>query len=125
MEEIKIFITDDNTDFRDRVRALVDKEKNLVVAGEAPDANHIINEVMASGADVVLLDVSMPGMNGLEAARTLKERMPGLKIILVSVYDIEEYREAALTSGAFGYLVKKDVMNELVPLIWKAVVATS
>jgi len=89
--------------------------------GDVSDANHIIKEVKDSKADIVLLDVSMPGMNGLEAARALTDKISGLKIIMVSVYDIEEYKEAALASGAFGYLVKKDIVNKLIPIIREAV----
>ncbi|MFC1568979.1 response regulator transcription factor [bacterium] len=117
MKKIRIFIADDNADFRDRVKTLIDEEINISVVGEAPDANHIVKEVVASKADAVLMDVSMPGMNGLDATRMLASTMPKLKIIMVSVYDIEEYKEAALASGAFGYLVKKDVMTNLIPLI--------
>jgi len=121
VQKINIFIADDNTDFRDRVRAIIEKEKDFCIVGDVSDANHIIKEVKDSKADIVLLDVSMPGMNGLEAARALTDKISGLKIIMVSVYDIEEYKEAALASGAFGYLVKKDIVNKLIPIIREAV----
>jgi len=117
MKEIKLFIADDNSDFRDRVRALIDAEAFMSVVGEAPDANYILKEVKTSRANVVLMDVSMPGMNGLDATRLLTEAIPALRVIMVSVYDIDEYKEAALASGALGYLVKKDAMTKLIPLI--------
>lgn len=121
MERVKIFIADDNTDFRDRIKTLVESEKQMEVVGEAPDAAHIIKEVMESQAHVLVMDVSMPGINGLDATRMLVNSLPDLKIILVSVYDIDEYKEAALASGAQAYLVKKDIVNELIPVIYRTV----
>jgi len=59
----------------------------------------------------------MPGINGLEATRQLKDEMPKLKVIILTIYDLQEYREAALASGANGYVVKKSLIEELVPAI--------
>lgn len=121
MKKIRIFIADDNTDFRERIKALVADKNCIEVVGEAPDANHILREIQESRAQVLVMDVSMPGMNGLDATRMLASTMADLKIILVSVYDIDEYKEAALASGAQAYLVKKDIVTELIPLINRAV----
>jgi DNA-binding NarL/FixJ family response regulator len=120
MQPIRIFIADDNPNFREHVRKLVEDEENLTLAGETPDANNIIKEVTGSRADVVLMDISLPGKNGLDATRILVNAIPHVKVILVSVYDLDEYRDAALANGAYAYLVKKDIMSTLIPLLQKA-----
>jgi len=61
--------------------------------------------------------VRMPGINGLEATRQLKDEMPKLEVIILTIYDLQEYREAALASGASGYVVKKSLIEELLPAI--------
>ncbi|MBN1780396.1 response regulator transcription factor [bacterium] len=121
MEPIKVFLVDDNNNFRERVKALVDEQEDMRIVGEAPDADLLLKEVPESRADMVLIDVSMPGMNGLDATRMLRASMPELKIIMVSVYDIDEYKEAALANGAGAYLVKKDIMTALIPTIRKVI----
>ncbi len=114
---IKLFIADDNSDFRSRIRNLIEDEEGMKIVGDAPDAAYIVREVKASQADVVIMDVSMPGINGLDAAKALKKVLPALKIIIVSVYDIKEYKDAAFDAGAAAYMVKKDLITQLVPKI--------
>ena len=95
-----------------------DREKKMQVVRTAPDANHIV-AVSACRADVVIMDISMSGLNGFEATRCLIEKISNISVILVSVYDVNEYREAAFSVGAKDYLIKKNIMNELILAIRK------
>ena len=73
--------------------------------------------------DVVLMDVRMPRQDGLESTRMLSEELPEIKVIVLSLYDIEEYKEVALASGAFGYIIKRNMVNELIPALHEAALA--
>ena len=113
-------IVDDDAGFRRRVKEFLASEPDIEVVGEAADAQEGILKAREEKPDVVLMDLRMPGMNGLDATRQLKRQMPELKIIILTIYDVEEYREAAMASGASGYVSKKSMMEELVPAIRRA-----
>lgn len=116
----RTLIVDDNADFRQRVRELMDSEPEIEVVGEAADGQDAILKARELDPDLVLMDVSMPGMNGIESTRRLKEEMPNVKVTVLTVFDIQEYREAAMASGASGYVVKSSLMEELMPSIRRA-----
>jgi DNA-binding NarL/FixJ family response regulator len=114
---IRILIVDDNADFRRRLKEFLAPEPDMEVVGEAADGQEAIGKVRELQPDLVLMDVRMPGINGLSATRQLRDEMPEVKVIMLSLYDLEEYREAALASGASGYMVKKSLVQELIPAI--------
>ena len=117
MCRIRIMIVDDNATFREQLKEFLASEPDIEVVGEAADGQEAIRKARELQPDVVLMDVRMPGINGIHATRQLKEEMPEVKVIILSLYDIDEYRKAALDSGASGYVVKKSIVQELLPAI--------
>jgi len=117
MRVIRTLIVDDHADFRQRVKEFLASEPEIEVVGEAADGQEAILKARELQPDLVLMDVRMPGINGISATRQLKEEMPEVKVIMLSLFDIDEYRKAALDSGASGYVVKKNLVQELIPAI--------
>lgn len=112
---IRALIADDDAGFRQRVKELLASEPDIIIVGEAADGQEAIQKARELRPDLVLMDVRMPGLNGVNATHQLKEEMPEAKVIMLSVFDLPEYREAAIVSGASAYVVKKSVVEELVP----------
>jgi DNA-binding NarL/FixJ family response regulator len=117
----RVLIVDDNAGFRRRVKRFLGSEPDIEVVGEAADGQEAILKARALQPDVVLMDVRMPGTNGINATRQLKEEMPEMQVIIVSRFDLEEYKEAAMSSGASAYVIKKSLVEELVPVIRRVV----
>jgi DNA-binding NarL/FixJ family response regulator len=117
----RVLIVDDDARFRRRVKEFLATYPDIEVIGEAADSREAILKARELEPDLVLMDVRMPGTNGIDATRQLKNEMPELKVIIVSVFDLQEYREAATASGASGYVVKKSLIEELVPTIQRVV----
>ena len=117
MQKIKTLIVDDNSRFRKHIKEFLASGSKIEVIGEASNGLEAIRKARELKPDLVLLDIRMPGINGIEATHQLKEKMPGIKVIILTVFDMDEYREAVKTNGADGYVIKKSLMNELVPVI--------
>jgi DNA-binding NarL/FixJ family response regulator len=113
----RTLIVDDDASFRRRVKEILACEPDIEVVGEAADGQEAILKARELRPDLVLMDVRMPGMSGVHATRQLKGEMPGLKVIILAVFDLQEYREAAMASGASGYVIKKFLLKELLPAI--------
>lgn len=119
-----VLIVDDNAEFRGRIKTLLSSENEIQIIGEAGDGEQAVLEAARLHPNVVLMDVRMPRMNGLEAARRLTGPSSDTKVIMMSQYDIEEYKQAAAASGARDYVVKKSMMQRLIPAIRAAVAET-
>jgi len=102
---------------RRAVSELLEREPDLEVIGGAGDGTRPLHEVPALNPDVVLMDLTLPGMNGLDATRMLKAQMPDLEIILLTTFDMQPYHQAAVASGAAGCVVKSALVQELLPMI--------
>jgi len=113
----RILVVDDDDAFRQRVKAFFAPEADMEVVAETSDGEEAITKAQELKPDVVLMDVRMPGFNGVSATRKLREEMPEVKVIMLSVFDLPEYREAAMVSGASGYVVKKSMIEALLPEI--------
>jgi DNA-binding NarL/FixJ family response regulator len=113
----RTLIVDDDASFRRRVKDVLASDPTLEVVGEAAGGEEAILRARDLKPELVLMDVRMPGMNGLQATRRLKDEMPELKVIILTVFEIQEYREAAMASGAIGYVIKKSLIEDLVPTI--------
>jgi DNA-binding NarL/FixJ family response regulator len=120
MNKIKVLLAEDHTIVRKGLRSLLDKEIGIEVIGEAEDGREAIRKAEELHPDVVVMDIAMPGLNGLEATRQIKKRFPGMKIIILTVHNNEEYVLETLRAGASGYLVKKAAPTDLISAIQAA-----
>ena len=121
VETVRVLIADDHAEFRATIKSLLVSHPGIEVVGEASDGEQAILKAREIEPDLVLMDVKMPHVNGLSATRTLKREMPALKVIIITLYGDQEYREAAKDSGADGFLTKDLVGWELAPAIWRVV----
>jgi two-component system response regulator NreC len=112
-----VVIAEDHTILREGLRALLSSQQDLKVVGEAQDGREAIRCVQNSAPDVILMDLSMPRMNGLDAIREIKKTNPDTKIIALTVHKTEEYVLATLQAGADGYVLKDATHSELVMAI--------
>jgi DNA-binding NarL/FixJ family response regulator len=117
MSAIKTLIVDDNVGFRRRVSEILVSESDIEVIGEATDGREALRKVRQLKPNLVLMDVRMPGLNGIDATAQLKREVPETKVIILTRYDLEEYRKAVAASGASGYVVKETVLETLLPTI--------
>jgi two-component system response regulator DesR len=117
MDVIETLIVDDNISHRWQVRELLNKEPDIDVVGEAGNGQEAIRKVRQLGPDVVLMDIRMPGMSGIDATARLKCSMPDVEIVVVTSFDRRDFRERAAASGAGGYVVKSSMVNTLIPTI--------
>ena len=106
-------LADDHTLVRAGIRALLEKLPGVEVVGEAGDGREVLNLVKLHQPDVVLMDISMPGLNGLEAAVRMAKEFPNVRVIILSMHNNEEYVWRALKAGVAGYLLKKSATAEL------------
>ncbi|MDA3791674.1 MAG: response regulator transcription factor [Desulfobacula sp.] len=102
MNKISVLLAEDHTIVRKGLRSLLDKETDIDVVAEAEDGREAIKKSEALHPDVVVMDIAMPGLNGLEATRQLKKQFPEIKVIILTVHDNEEYVLQTLRSGASG-----------------------
>ncbi|MFE4723011.1 response regulator, partial [Streptomyces sp. NPDC056728] len=111
---IRILLADDHALVRRGVRLILDGEPDLEVVAEAGDGAEAIEMARTHTVDLAVLDVAMPRMTGLQAARELSARHPGLRILMLTMYDNEQYFFQALKSGACGYVLKSVADRDLV-----------
>jgi len=117
MNKIRILLADDHTILREGVRALLANEPDMEVVGEAEDGHQAVKVAGQLKPDVVLMDISMPRLNGLEATSQIKKFIPEAKVLILTMYDNEEYIRKALASGAMGYILKDAAARELLGAI--------
>ncbi len=113
MKKVKVLIADDHRDFRRIVHEFLDRIPNVSVIGEAGDGNEAVEKVEKLIPDVVLMDISMPHMNGLEATRIIKQRWPDTKVLIATTYDDPMYRKQALEARADGFILKGSLKPSL------------
>lgn len=117
MSKIKILIADDHAILREGIRALLADYDDLEVVGEAAEGKEAIDQANRLKPDVILMDIAMPGLGGLEATLELRKSCPQAKILVLTQYDNKEYIFRFLKAGASGYVLKKAVGTELVSAI--------
>jgi DNA-binding NarL/FixJ family response regulator len=110
----RILLADDHAVVRHGLRLVLDAEPDLEVVAEAGDGAEAINTALRQDVDLAILDISMPRMTGLHAARELSRRRPGLRILMLSMHENEQYLYEALKAGASGYVVKTVADRDLV-----------
>ncbi len=117
MSKYRIVIVDDHALIRRGLRNIIERHGDLAVAGEAADGEILLKRLSRGGVDMVLLDITMPGMSGLDLLPLIKSRYPGIKVLLLTMHKGRDYIFSALSSGADGYLLKDDSDLELLVAI--------
>jgi DNA-binding NarL/FixJ family response regulator len=110
----RILLADDHALVRRGLRLILDAQSDLEVTAEANDGAEAVNLALKADVDLAILDISMPRMTGLQAARELKRRRPELRILILSMHESEQYLYEALRAGASGYVVKRAADRDLV-----------
>jgi DNA-binding NarL/FixJ family response regulator len=117
MDKVRILLADDHTILRDGIRSLLEDEPDMVVIGEAEDGRSAVKLACQLKPDVVLMDIAMPLLNGLEATRQIKHDCPQVKVLILTMHENEEYIRQVLASGAMGYILKDAAARELLDAI--------
>jgi DNA-binding NarL/FixJ family response regulator len=120
MEKIKVLLADDHTVVRQGLRALLEAEQDITVVGEAETGRQALRLALKLLPDVVVIDVAMPLLNGLEATRQILKEMPKVRVLVLSSYSDDEYVRQVTESGAAGYLLKQTAAQDLIRAIREA-----
>lgn len=114
---IKVYLADDHLIVRDGLRALLEANPNIVVVGDAPDGHRAVQEVLHLQPDVVIMDISMPILNGIAATQDILAVLPETRVIILSMLGDAEHVFRALDAGAQGYLLKESAGREVVDAV--------
>lgn len=110
----RVLVADDHAVVRHGLRLLLDREPDLTVAAEAADGAQAVDLAVAGGVDLAILDIAMPRMTGLQAAREISRRRPQLPLLILSMYDNEQFLFEALKAGACGYVLKSGADRDII-----------
>ncbi len=113
MDPIRVLLADDHKLVRAGIRSLLERLPDIEVVGEASDGREALRLIGEHRPQIVLMDIAMPGLNGLEATRRVAKSFPDVSVIILSIYSDEEHVYQALLAGASGYLLKGAAMEEL------------
>src|SRR5271169_5859111 len=117
MAKTRIMLADDHTLFRQGIRTLISAEADMEVVGEASNGGDAVEKATELRPDVVLMDVSMPGLSSFEATRQIRKGRPETKVLFLTMYDDEDYLAECMEAGASGYLLKDSPSEQLVSAI--------
>ncbi|UCD43166.1 MAG: response regulator transcription factor [Chloroflexota bacterium] len=117
MAKIRILLADDHTILRDGIRALIDDQDDMEVVGEAEDGISTVKLAAKVKPDVVVMDIAMPLLNGLEATRQIQRDHPQVKVLILTMHENEEYIRQVLAAGALGYVLKDAAARDLLGAI--------
>jgi len=117
MGAIRVLVADDHTIVRQGLVGILKASTDIDVVGEAGDGAEAVEKATKLKPDVVVLDISMPHLNGLEAARRIREALPGTRVLVLTMHDDEEYVLKMVRAGASGYLLKDSAASELLAAI--------
>lgn len=116
-EKVKLLICDDHRLFREGVRTVLGFEPWIDIIGEAVNGFDAVDQSLRLNPDMILMDLNMPGMGGLEATRQIKQAQPQVKVLVLSMYDEEEIVTSCLAAGASGYIQKDAPFSQLIRAI--------
>jgi DNA-binding NarL/FixJ family response regulator len=117
MNNYRIVITDDHSLIRDGLKSIIKKESGLIIAGEAADGRELLSLLDSVKCDLIILDISMPEMDGFAAIKEINKRYPKIKVLILSMMKDYEHFRIAKRGGAAGYLAKDDARDELIAAI--------
>lgn len=115
--KFKVFLVDDHPILRQGLALLIDREPDLMVCGEADGASSALSAMPNAGADVLVLDISLEGPDGLELLKTIRMKNPSLPVLILSMHDESSYAERALRAGANGYIMKQEATEKVLVAI--------
>ena len=115
--KIKVLLADDHQILREGLRAMLEKEYNMEVLGEAADGREALRLIREKTPDVIVMDITMPGLNGVEATRQIRTEFPQIKVVALSMHDDKRFVLNMLKAGASGYLLKDGGFKEVVKAI--------
>jgi DNA-binding NarL/FixJ family response regulator len=118
-KKIKIIIADDHAVVRSGLRLLLESCPEFVIAGEASDGEEVIEITTAVKPDVIILDISMPKLNGFEAVKILKSRFPSIGVLILTIYDDEDYIHQMIKAGSDAYILKNAEKEEIFTAVRK------
>lgn len=117
MSRVRVLLADDHAILRSGLRLLLERDPDFGIAGEATDGREAVDWMARETADVVVMDVGMPGLNGIEATAQILRRSPQVGVIMLSMHSDETYVLRCLRAGARGYVLKESAENELIAAI--------
>jgi DNA-binding NarL/FixJ family response regulator len=117
MAQLQIFLADDHVVVREGLKALINAQPDMLVIGEAGDGNSAWEQARACQPDIVIMDVTMPGLNGVQATAQIKRDCPQIKILALSVHEDTSFLRQLLTAGASGYILKHAAADDLIQAI--------
>ena len=118
MSKITVLIADDHAVLRGGLKALLDTQPDMKVIGEASDGREAVEKCGEVRPDIALMDITMPGLTGIEATREIKERYPSIKILVLTMHDDINYLRQVISAGADGFIPNKAADTELLDAIW-------
>ncbi len=121
LKECRIILADDHKIFRAGLKSLIDKQTGFKIVGQAQDGEALLSIVSTVKCDLIILDLSMPKLDGIAALRILSKKYPGLKVLVLTMLKDKEHFKQAMASGARGYVLKEDAFEQLVKAI-KAII---
>ncbi len=113
MDVVRVLLAEDHHLVRQGLRALLEREPDIEIVGEAADGLEALRLIKDIRPDIVVMDITMPGLNGLEVLRRVRQRLPEVRVLMLSVHEGGEYILRALQAGASGYLLKRSLGAEL------------
>jgi DNA-binding NarL/FixJ family response regulator len=117
MNKIKVMLAEDHVVVREGTRELIQHEDDMEVVGEAGDGEEAVALAPRTKPDVIIMDVNMPKLNGIEATKQIKAMMPSVAVLVLTAYDNDQYVTALLEAGAAGYLLKNIKGRELIDAV--------
>ena len=119
MSKIPVFLVDDHPVVREGIRRVLEMDESISIVGEADSAEEALNQLQFSSLEVVLMDIRLPGISGIEATRQLKSQHPEVHVVILSAFG-DEYLAQAIEAGADGYVLKTATQTELVSAVKRA-----
>ncbi len=116
---IKILLADDHSIVREGLKRIIEDSGEMEIVAEAPDGKTAFEQALKNEIDVAVIDISMPGMDGLEVVTRLKDHCPDLPVLILTMHDEEQYLVRAVEAGAMGYVTKQSAPEQLVDAIKK------
>jgi two-component system response regulator NreC len=117
MKKLRLLVADDHKIFRQGIKKLLDEESDLNIVGEAADGREAVQKATELKPDVILMDIAMANLNGLEATKKIKKVLPSTRVIMLTMHKNEEYILQSFQAGASGYILKEGAVEELVSAI--------